>query len=45
MLKECDECQASFDVFEEGHASDYNWFLCGKCWIQELARRGFAVAK
>jgi hypothetical protein len=45
MLKECDKCQASFDVFEEGHVSDYNWSMCGKCWMQELALRGMLVAR
>ena len=43
MLKECDECKVNFDVFLEGHVSDFNWAMCGSCWMQELKKRGILV--
>jgi predicted nucleic acid-binding Zn ribbon protein len=39
MLKNCDECGKSFDVFNEGNVSNYNVTLCGNCWSVELKRR------
>jgi hypothetical protein len=39
MLKTCDSCNASFDVFNEGNVSDYNVALCNFCWATEAAIR------
>jgi hypothetical protein len=40
MLKNCDECGATFDVFNEGKVSDYNNVWCGNCWKIEWKLRG-----
>ncbi len=39
MLKNCDECGKSFDIFNEGDVSNYNVALCGACWRVEFFRR------
>ena len=38
MLKTCDDCQAQFDIFEEGHGNEF-FVVCGKCWKTEMQRR------
>jgi hypothetical protein len=40
MIKKCDECGKSFDVFNEGNVSNYNVALCGNCWSVEAMKRG-----
>jgi hypothetical protein len=40
MLKTCDNCNAGFDVFNEGNVSNYSVALCGKCWSIEARLRG-----
>jgi hypothetical protein len=40
MLKACDNCEAIFDVFNEGNVSAYSVALCGKCWATEAKLRG-----
>jgi hypothetical protein len=40
MLKNCDNCQSQFDIFNEGYGSEFNYILCGKCWKVESRARG-----
>lgn len=40
MLKTCDNCEAGFNVFNEGNVSIYSVALCGKCWAIEWKLRG-----
>jgi hypothetical protein len=40
MLKTCDICNASFDVFNEGYVSDYNNAFCAACWRLQSRSRG-----
>jgi hypothetical protein len=44
MNKQCDSCEAIFNVFNEGNVSDYNVALCGKCWTVEATARGIIKA-
>jgi hypothetical protein len=44
MLKNCDNCGANFDVFDEGNVSIYYVALCGKCWTIEATARGIIKA-
>ena len=39
MIKDCDNCEKSFDIFNEGNVSNYNVALCGDCWRVEFFRR------
>jgi hypothetical protein len=39
MIKTCDDCQKQFNIFEEGHGSEFNFVVCGACWSIELKRR------
>ena len=38
MIKTCDECQAQFNILEEGYGHQF-FVVCGKCWAIELKRR------
>ncbi len=38
MIKTCDECQAQFNILEEGYGHQF-FVVCGKCWAVELKRR------
>jgi transposase-like protein len=40
MIKLCDNCDSSFNVFNEGNVSNYGVTLCGNCWIVESRSRG-----
>jgi len=40
MIKNCDECGKSFNVFNEGNVSNYSVALCGNCWSVEAVKRG-----
>jgi hypothetical protein len=38
MFKTCDDCQAQFDIFQEGHGHQF-FVVCGQCWARESKRR------
>lgn len=42
MIRTCDECGESFDIFAKGNVSDNvaDIARCGACWHAEAVRRG-----
>ena len=38
MLKDCDDCGKSFDIFAEGYGHQF-FVVCGACWQTQLTRR------
>jgi hypothetical protein len=38
MIKICDDCGFSFDIFKEGYTSEYV-LVCGECWAIQQAKR------
>jgi hypothetical protein len=38
VIKTCDECQAQFNILEEGYGHQF-FVVCGKCWAVETKRR------
>jgi hypothetical protein len=40
MTRFCDECNAEFNVINEGYVSEYYSAWCGTCWKVESRRRG-----
>jgi ssDNA-binding Zn-finger/Zn-ribbon topoisomerase 1 len=38
MFKNCDDCGKSFDIFQEGHGTQF-FVVCGNCWDVQIKRR------
>jgi ssDNA-binding Zn-finger/Zn-ribbon topoisomerase 1 len=38
MIKTCDDCGKSFDIFNEGYGHQF-FVVCGNCWATETERR------
>ena len=38
MIKDCDNCEKSFDIFNEGMGHQF-FTVCGVCWSVELKCR------